>query len=408
MPRSALALLVALAIPVMVALQAPASLEMLPSPAATGSAEPNLTAGPDGKVYLSWIEPVAAGGHAVRFAAHDGARWTPARTIAQGTDFFVNWADFPSLHVLANGHLAAHWLQRTGRPTYAYGVRIARSTDGGATWSAPVAPHRDTSLTEHGFVALWSEGSQLSAVWLDGRKTAGAAPGSHSGEMSLYTTTLAANGTLGREVELDGRVCDCCQTAAAMTSEGPVLVYRDRTHDEVRDIYTVRRTGTGAGARWSTGTPVHRDNWTIAACPVNGPAIAASGRNVAVAWFTAPGDQGQVKLAFSSDAGATFGPPVRIDGGMPAGRVDVGLLGDGSALVTWVERTGGDTAAVRARRVTRQGQASTPITITSSTAARASGFPHLALTRTHAVFAWTVPGRPSAVQVARLPLTAIR
>ena len=130
------------------------------SRAGPGGAEPSLVARPDGRVYLSWLEP-ADSGHALRFAELQNKSWSPVRTIRTGRDFFVNWADFPSLEVLPGNRLAAHWLQRTGRSTYAYGVRLALSADGGNTWSAPLTPHRDSTQTEHGFVALWPEGDQF-------------------------------------------------------------------------------------------------------------------------------------------------------------------------------------------------------------------------------------------------------
>jgi hypothetical protein len=184
-----------------------------------------------------------------------------------------------------------------------------------------------------------------------------------------------------------------------MTANGPVVVYRDRSADEIRDIAIVRRVN----GRWTEPATVHDDNWKIAACPVNGPAVSANGNRVAVAWFTGANDSARVKLAFSMSAGAGFEAPVRIDEGTPAGRVDVELLADGGALVTWIERTGGDTAAVRLRRVQANGAVGAPITLGASTAARASGFPRMAIAGEHAIFAWTVPGRPSSIRVARRP-----
>jgi len=374
----------------------------LPSPAGAGSAEPNLTVGPNGRVYLSWLEP-ADSGHALRFSAFDGAAWSAASTITARRDFFVNWADFPSLEVLDGKRIAAHWLQRNGRGTYSYGVRIAQSGDGGRTWGDPAIPHRDSSQTEHGFVGLWRDKGKLGAVWLDGRKFKKAG---HDGanEMMLLTTTLLPNGRRGPEVRLDERTCDCCQNAAVMTSAGPIVAYRNRSADEIRDIYVTRRVA----GKWSEGVPVHSDGWKIAACPVNGPALAARGDRVALAWFTAAGDAAMVKLAFSDNAGAQFSAPVRIDGGNPAGRVDAALLEDGSALVTWVERTGGDTAAVRVRRVARTGRVGAAMTVASSSSARASGFPKMAVTGKDVMFAWTVPGRPSAIKIARLATSDIR
>ena len=379
-----------------------AAVDSIASPAGPGSAEPNLSAGPDGRVYMSWLEP-ADSGHALRFAVHDGATWTPARTIVARRDFFVNWADFPSIVVLDSQRLAAHWLQRNGPGTYAYGVQIAQSNDHGESWSAPVMAHRDSSQNEHGFVAMWRESGRVGAVWLDGRKFKKA--GHNTGnEMMLLSTTLSPDGTRGPEVRLDERTCDCCQNAAVMTSAGPIVAYRDRSPDEIRDIYVTRRVGD----KWLPGTPVHNDNWHINACPVNGPALAAEGGRVALAWFTAAQDSARVKVAFSDDAGATFGAPVRVDNGNPAGRVDVAVLADGDALVTWIERIGGDTAAVRVRRISRDGSTGPPVTIASSSAARASGFPQMVVTDTNVVFAWTVPGRPSAIRVARASVSDIR
>jgi hypothetical protein len=378
---------------------APDSLE---SPAGPGSAEPNLALGADGRAYLSWLEQVDSG-HALKFSVYDGRSWSDARTIRTGRDFFVNWADFPSIIPLDGNRLAAHWLQRTGGATYAYGVRVAISSDNGRSWSAPITPHSDTSSNEHGFVSLWREGTTLNATWLDGRKYTKEVR-SPRNEMTLMTGGIDRSGIPGRDALLDTRVCDCCQTSAAMAAAGPVVVYRDRSPDEIRDVYVVRRVK----GRWTAPAAVHNDGWRIAACPVNGPAVDANGNRVAVAWFTAANEKPEVNLAFSQNGGAKFGNPIQIDDGNPAGRVDVALLSDGGALVTWIERTGGDTATVRMRRVDHKGKAARSITIAASSAVRASGFPRLAIAGEQVLFAWTVPGKPSMVRVSRLALANIR
>ncbi|HEX2190731.1 MAG TPA: sialidase family protein, partial [Longimicrobiaceae bacterium] len=358
-------------------------------------------------MYLSWIEPGPDSTHALRFAVLEGARWSAPRTVASGRDWFVNWADFPSLAVLPGGRLAAHWLQRSGPGRYAYDVRIARSADGGATWTGGVVPHRDGVPAEHGFVSLWpAAGDSVGAVWLDGRKYAAAEEGhdGHGGETMLLHTALAADGGVGAERALDARICDCCQTAVAMTSAGPLVVYRDRSPEEIRDVYVVRQVD----GRWTEPAPVHADGWKIPACPVNGPQAAARGERVAVAWFTGARDTARVRVAFSADAGATWSAPVRVDDGDPAGRVDVELLEGGDALVSWIERTGADAAEVRVRRVAPGGGRSAPVTVAASSGERASGFPRMALAGDTVVFAWTAPGDPSAVRTARLPARRAR
>src|SRR5262249_36257433 len=151
---------------------------------------------------------------------------------------------------------------------------------------------------------------------------------------------LAPDGSLGAEQFVDRRTCDCCQTGVAVSARGPVLAYRGRTADEIRDVLVVRQVGGG----WTAPKPIHADGWHIAACPVNGPEGAAQGDPVAVAWFTATRDTARVNVAFSTDGGETFGVPIRVDDGQPAGRVDVELGADGRALVTWIERVGPNAA----------------------------------------------------------------
>jgi hypothetical protein len=359
----------------------------LPSPAGSGSGQPNLAVAADGRVYLSWIERLGDSHSSLRFSVKDADGWSSPRVIAEGSNWFINWADFPSLLALPDGSLAAHWLVRSGSGSYAYDVNIARSFDGGITWGEPIVPHRDGTATEHGFVSMFAApNGGLAAVWLDGRETKPEAGAHERGgdKMTLRYATMARDGALADEAVLDARVCDCCQTSAAMTADGPVVVYRDRSKGELRDI-SIARLRNG---KWSEPRTVFRDGWEISGCPVNGPSIAASGRRLAVAWFTAAHDVLRVKLAFSDDAGASFGEPVVVDDGKPLGRVETILLDDGSALVCWLEGTpeGGE---IRLRRVRQDGTPEPAMTVAPSGTARSNGFPQLAREGGQLVFAWT-------------------
>ena len=51
--------------------------------------------------------------------------------------------------------------------------------------------------------------------------------------MALMHTTIDADGTVGAEAVLDPRVCECCQTSAAATSDGLLVVYRNRSDEEM-------------------------------------------------------------------------------------------------------------------------------------------------------------------------------
>jgi len=362
-------------------------LRELPLSAADGSMAPQLSAAADGTVIASWLEP--SGPHTrLRLARLGASGWSEPQTVAQGADFFVNWADVPSVVALGGGRLAAHWLHKSAASPYAYDVRVSLSTDGGRTWSAPIKPHRDTTPTEHGFVSFFETSpGVLGLAWLDGRETAGGGHDGHGaggGAMTLRATTIGMDGRLGEEVLLDPRVCDCCPTAAARTPSGVVVAYRDRGQDEVRDIGLVRLEGD----RWGTPTLAHADGWLMPACPVNGPSLAAAGPHLALAWFTAESNDPRVLLAFSTDGGARFGRPVRVDDGVAIGRVDVELLPDGSALLGWIEFVPG-ASEFRVRRVSPDGSRGAPVRIAGVTADRASGYPRLARSGQTLVFAWT-------------------
>ncbi|HEY6549304.1 MAG TPA: sialidase family protein, partial [Vicinamibacteria bacterium] len=334
--------------------------EEIPNPAAPGSGEASLASLPDGRAVLSWIER-AGEESAVRMAVRDRSAWGEPRTIARGPDFFVNWADFPTVAALGDGTLFAHWLEKNTPGKYSYVVKLARSRDLGRSWSEPLVPHADTSAVEHGFVSMADDGAgQMALVWLDGRDPGGTA---------LLATRAGAEGPVVTEERVDGRVCDCCQTALIRTSRGLLAAFRDRSEGEVRDIAISRFEG---GA-WSPAQVVASDGWRIDGCPVNGPALAVEQDRVALAWFTAE-PAPRVLVAFSRDGGRQWGAPQALHEGRPLGRVDVAFLPspNGDAVVSFLEQekpaaeqAGGEPAAGPARVVLRRvdagGRVSAPV-----------------------------------------------
>jgi peroxiredoxin len=273
----------------------------------------------------------------------------------------------------------------------------------GVTCGRGVGPaHDDKTQTEHGFVSMLKEGGGVRAFWLDGRETAGAEGHEGHGKGAMTLRTAVLGGSLGSGELLDERVCDCCGTSAAMTSEGPVVVYRNRDENEVRDIFILRRVQ----GKWSPPSPVHADGWRVPGCPVNGPSVAARGGRIAVAWYTYAEDRPRVRLAFSDDAGATFGAPIDVDGPMggrvPLGRVDVMLEDDGSALVGWLasER---EEASILVRRVTMDRRMGDALHIAKTRSSRQSGFPRMERWGDSLVVAWTEAATPSRLRLIRLP-----
>jgi hypothetical protein len=287
---------------------------------------PRLTAGPEGRLTLSWMERHDDAA-SLRFASlSEGGFGDPEEVPTEGR-MFVNWADLPSVMHVQDDHWIAHWLSYSADKTYSYDVVVAQSFDNGQTWTEPMAAHTDSTPTEHGFVSMYRAAEGVGLVWLDGRATP-------DKPMTLRSAVIAADGERVQEQEIDGSVCDCCQTDIAIASRGPLAVYRDRTADEIRDIYVARHDGE----RWGPGERLYADNWKIPGCPVNGPSIVADGDDVAVAWFSAADDQPVVRLIRSADGGLTFGDPLVIAQGRLAGYVRLALLSAGHAAVSWVGR----------------------------------------------------------------------
>ncbi|MEE9271589.1 MAG: sialidase family protein [Candidatus Krumholzibacteria bacterium] len=381
------------------------SFEEITSPAGPGSGEPNFFVSDDGRLYVSWIE-TASDGYTLKFSTREGDRWSEPRTIATGDNWFVNWADFPSVVADADGALSAHWLVKSGDDTYAYDIHIAHSQDGGKSWSDAFKPHTDGTKTEHGFVTMlpWS-GDRVLLTWLDGRKFAAAAksgegdgdgPGGPGAELTLRAALMDREGRLYEERSLDERVCDCCQTSGVRTPNGAVFAYRDRSSNEIRDI-SIARFYKG---EWQEPVTVFEDGWKIAGCPVNGPAVAAQKKRVAVAWFTIANETARVKVAFSKDEGKTFDPPVTVDDGDPLGRVDMVMLDDGSVLVSWMEFGDQGAADIRIRRIQPDGTSEPSMAVTQTSRERAAGFPQMARTGNKIYLAWTVPGDPPSIHTA--------
>ncbi|HEX7252279.1 MAG TPA: hypothetical protein VF376_05295 [Thermoanaerobaculia bacterium] len=312
-------------------------------------------------------------------------------TIASGTDLLVNWADVPGAVDLGAGRWLAHWT--TKMPGDAFGMALARSEDGGATWKRLAASGPRDLPEEQSFVSLLPEGGAVRATWLEKRG---------KGSATTLRTGIIRE-TLSESRLLDGRVCECCQISTAETAEGPLVVYRDRSDAEIRDIAVVRRASAG----WTKPALVAAEGWKIAGCPVNGPAAAASGRSVAVVWFTAAGGTHRVETAFSADAGAHFGPPILVDGAAPLGRVGIVRDENGDAIVLWAAAEGGS-PSIRLRRVSPGGSQGAPLVVAPTSVARTVGVPSLVRTGGSLLVAWIEKAEPAVLRTAVIPTESIR
>jgi hypothetical protein len=365
-------------------------------PAAAGSAHPQLTSSSKGAI-LSWLDQDETK-TTLRFSERTSGGWTEPRTVSSGDDWFITTADMPSVLRMKNGTLVANWYPTTDAFIEAYDTYLSYSRDEGKTWAKPFSPHHDRTKTQHGFVSLLelADGG-LGMVWLDGRDQEQNTTDPLGGSMGLYFTSFDSSWKQSAESIVNARVCECCQTAAVMTADGVLTAFRDRSADEIRDVKVSRLED----AKWGPEISLHDDNWKIEACPINGPALSARGRQVAAAWFSAPNDNGRAFASFSQDAGKTWGNPIRLDDDASLGRVAIELLDDGTAVASWMEFAN-ERSQFKVRRVSASGQRSTAVAVPG--VGRASGYPRMTRSGNELILAWTESegGQQVKAAVARL------
>lgn len=371
-----------------------------PLPSAAGSAQPDLAATADGRLLLSWISSVEGRRNALQFVAmSDNGHWQSApRTIAVGDSLMANWANTPHIAQTADGALWVQFMQKMGEG-HAGNVALSRSVDGGFNWASPIAVNDDGVEAEHGFAALWpASRDTMGVAWLDGRDNVGGGmhdegdptTGTHAmpgeGRTALRAAMFDMNLQRSGEAVVDAKTCDCCQTAIAATVRGPLLVYRDRSDQEIRDIAAVRYDGKD----WGKPVPVHADGWRMTGCPVNGPAVAANGNAALVAWYTEAGGKPSVRVARSEDAGDSFGSPVAIDEGEQVhGRAALALDAR-QAWILWIREDAAGQALWLSRRTPDLKREYQRLEVAKLQGrGRGTGFPKIALRGGEGYVVWT-------------------
>ena len=335
---------------------------------------PNLHIGEDGALYKTWTREYEDGRAELWYSNNE-----QEHKVSGGTDWLINWADFPSMLQYGTGKMVANYLVLTDEATFAYDIKLILSNDNGETWSKPFSPHTDSTLTEHGFVSLVSvRDDAFMAIWLDGREYS-----TGKDVMQLRAALINDSGELENEWIIDDNVCSCCATDAIETENGISVVYRDRDDGEIRDISLVnfdKNTRT-----WTDPIYVHADNWMIAGCPVNGPAITATLDQTVVVWYTMHNETTSVFVAHSDNDSLNFSPPLMVNTENTIGRLDVCLTSHNSSEISWIEESTTPLSEKRIsllkRRTFHFGDdtlfLSSPTIISEISNARSSGFPKM-------------------------------
>ncbi|MDR9419989.1 hypothetical protein [Gracilimonas sp.] len=357
------------------------------SPTSGNSYFPRLYTDNTNTVFMSWIEETE-NQHSLKYSSYVDESWTEPTTITSDSTWFINWADFPSIIAQNGDPMAAHWLNKVEGGAYAYHVNMTTYDD---QWNETFTPHKDGTPTEHGFSSMTpATDSTYLALWLDGRNTHNRANDEYNDinkAMTLRGAFIDLNNEIVQGFMLDDAVCDCCNTAIAKTNNGYVAAYRNRTDQEIRDIYTT----TYSEGQWSSSKPVHADNWEIAACPVNGPAIDAIGDRVALAWFTGANGVSKVQLAVSNDGGNSFNEPIVVDEEGPLGRVDLNMTTD-KIWLSWLNPEENGEGNLKINSYDHEGKQLASYTVPGISVNRSAGFPQITTNGEKILVAYTIPG----------------
>ena len=359
-------------------------IENIPFSYGKNNAQPNLVSF-NGSISLSWISTLNNDNALLHLTQLKDGKWMKPLTIAKGSDWFINWADFPA-HAINQNLILTSYLKKSSVGTYDYDIMLNLRDFSGKKIKEDFLLNTDGFEAEHGFVSIVPNKNQgFFITWLDGRNTTVKDLDGHTKPMTIRFAEITQNGDIINENELDGATCDCCQTSIAMTGLGPIVVYRDRSDKEVRDIYTARNLN----GIWEEPKLLHDDGWVINGCPVNGPKAVSNSSNLAIAWFTVVNNKPEVKVSFSNNNGESFGKPIALNDSDAIGRVDVAFLNNSEIIVSYMEFDNSGTY-LRIKKISTAGEVSKPITISKIDGGRGSGVPQLEILNNDIFIVWTV------------------
>ena len=355
------------------------------------ASEPNLHLSNSGNIYLSYISSNPDKKESsLLFSMFDNLNysWNKPNLIVESDKMFVNWADFPEITTDNLNGITAHYLEMSSEKKYSYDIKIVNSTDQGLKWSNPLKLHSDNTKTEHGFVSTINTKNGFLSTYLDGRQNElSNHDKSIRPQMTLRGTSYNIDGNILEDLLIDDRVCDCCQTDLAITENGEsIVVYRDRSENEVRDIYYSYKKDSV----WSKPLNIYNDNWEIPGCPVNGPAISTYKNNSAVVWYTFSKNKNQIKVVFTDNINNGFQQPILVEANDPIGRVDIELLNPNNAIISFIDIID-DKAYIKLQMIAKDGSQNKLLLIDESSQNRSSGFPVITLNKekSNTIIAWT-------------------
>lgn len=338
-----------------------------------------------------WAVHVDAGRIAVSFSDDQGRSWRAPVAVTPEPEELDGGADArPKIAVGPKGELYVSWTRPLAKP-YTGEVRVARSLDGGRTFSAPLVVHRDRQMITHRFDTLVvTPAGRVVVAWIDKRDqvSAAAAKIPYRGAAVYVAISEDRGATFAREFKLADHSCECCRIALVAHDDETVTArWRHIFAPNERDHAQVRFRLDGTVAPLSR---VSHEHWRIDACPHHGPALAVDGeQRLHGVWFSgAPGSAG----VFYGRLGGADEPPRRV-GGEAAAHADLAAAGR-TVVVAWKEFDG-ERTCLKAM-VSRDNGGSWQVHDLAATPGN-SDHPRVLVHAGRFVVFWPVSGRPLGV-----------
>jgi hypothetical protein len=290
---------------------------------------------PDGKLWIVGLDEQQR--LFVQQSGDNGARWTAPRVIDTAKDVIAAEGESrPKLAFGPNRWVVISYTKPLSKP-YTGEIRMLRSTDGGASFSAPFTVHQDRQLITHRFESIAFDATgALHTLWVDKRDLELA---ERNGGSSTYVgaaiyrnVSLDGGRTFGADIKLADHSCECCRIALAPTPDGGLsAMWRHVFDGNIRDhaFATIVPGGKTASGMQRASF----DQWQIDACPHQGPGLApaASGGFHAV-WFGIRNDEPGVRYARLDERGQ-WREPIRTLPDAGAEHADVQSIGPNVAIV---------------------------------------------------------------------------
>ncbi len=359
------------------------------APTSVGAA-PIIALSPDGARTVAWVSAPDGGTDGRMYVSTDDRPPVEVRDTLGPIE--PHGEAPPKIVYGADGVLHAVYVvgkEVPGRRFPMSALRYVRSTDHGASWTAPVSVTDTSVFGSYNFHALHagSDGT-VYVSWLDGR----------DGKSATYMTRSTDGGhSWAANVRVAaGESCPCCRTAIATANDGALyLSWRTILPGNVRDIVVARSDDRGES--WSDPVRVHADEWSFDACPHAGPSLQVDGDGrLHVAWWTGKEGQAGVWYTRSDDGASTFDAPTALGTAQFSrpSHVQLVLGNDNLVVAAWDDGTLKTPRIML--RVSNDGGAHFADAIAVSDSGEAASFPVLALADRKVTIVWAAQSKEAA------------